>query len=71
MSATFWLENLKVKDYSGDRDVDKRIILKWIVDEVYGCGLDSSSSGYVPLTAYSMHGNGVWVPLVIGNFFPV
>jgi hypothetical protein len=27
VSATFWLENLKVKDYSGDRDVDKRIIL--------------------------------------------
>jgi hypothetical protein len=31
MRAKFWLENIKGRDHSEDRDVDERMILNWIL----------------------------------------
>jgi hypothetical protein len=31
MHATFWLENMKGRDYSEDLGIDGRIILNWIL----------------------------------------
>jgi hypothetical protein len=36
MHAKFWSGNLKGKDHSGDKGVDKRIILEWILKEKDG-----------------------------------
>jgi len=36
------LENLKVKDYTGDLDTDVKTILERILNRVGGGGLDSS-----------------------------
>jgi hypothetical protein len=38
----FWSENLKVRDNLGDLDVDKRIILKWILNRMCGCKVNSA-----------------------------
>jgi hypothetical protein len=40
------LDRLKGRDYSEDRGVDARIILKWILGKYdLGCGLDSYGLG--------------------------
>jgi hypothetical protein len=40
MSATFWLENLKLRDHSEDLNVDGKIILKWIFRKIELEGVD-------------------------------
>jgi hypothetical protein len=36
MHTIFWSENLKVRDYLEDLDVEKRIILEWILRKYGG-----------------------------------
>jgi hypothetical protein len=44
MHIKFWLGSLKGKDNSEDIGIDGRIILKWILNRVGGCGLNSTGS---------------------------
>jgi hypothetical protein len=44
LHTKFWSENLKERDHSEDKDVDRKIILEW-VNWVGRRGLDSSGSG--------------------------
>ena len=39
--AAFWLENLKVRD----RSVERKKLLKWILNKMAWCGLDAPGSG--------------------------
>ena len=42
----FWLGNLRERDHWGDKDVDGRIILRWIFRKWEGVvGLDGGGSG--------------------------
>jgi hypothetical protein len=43
--AGFWWGNLREGDHLEDLGVDRRIILKWILEEWKGEGLDRSCSG--------------------------
>jgi hypothetical protein len=36
MCKNYWLESLKGKNYSGDLDEGRRIILKWILGKYVG-----------------------------------
>jgi len=33
MRPTSWSENMKGRDYLGDLDLDRRIILEWIIEK--------------------------------------
>jgi hypothetical protein len=40
MHTVFWLENLKGRDHSEDLNVDRRIILEWIIGKLQWEGVD-------------------------------
>jgi hypothetical protein len=43
MHIKSWSKNLEGRDHLGDLGIDKRrIILRWILNRVLGCRLDSS-----------------------------
>jgi hypothetical protein len=54
MHTTFWLENLKGRDYLEDLGIDRKIILELIPGKEDGCGLNAS-------TATGSHMN-LWAP---------
>jgi hypothetical protein len=61
MRTEYWSEHLKESDHSEDLGVNGRIILERILGKERGkCGLDSSGSGYEPVTGsteYEKAGN--------------
>jgi hypothetical protein len=40
MHIGYWWESQKDRDHYGEQDVDGWIILKWIVDGMWRCGVD-------------------------------
>ena len=51
------LESFKEADCLEDLGVDWKIILKWILNKVGRCGLDSRGSGCSPVAGSSGHSN--------------
>jgi hypothetical protein len=51
------LNNLKKGDHLGDLYIGGRIILKFILNRVRGCGLDLTGSGYEPQADSCEHRN--------------
>jgi len=51
------LENLKGTDHLGDLGIVERIILKYILNRMCRCRLDSTGSGQAPVVGSSEHSN--------------
>jgi hypothetical protein len=43
MHTQFQSQNLKGNDYLGDQVIDGKIIIKWVLNSVWRCGLNSSA----------------------------
>ena len=54
---TYFLENLNERDNLQNLNVDVRIILKLIVEWLFGCMMNSSDSGHGPVIGCCEHGN--------------
>jgi hypothetical protein len=49
--------SLKERDHLGDLGIGWRIILKWILNRVRGCRLNSTGLGYSLMVGSCKHGN--------------
>jgi hypothetical protein len=53
----FWSENLKGRNRLGDLVIHNKVMLKWILHDTEGWGLDLTGSGLDPLVGICEYGN--------------
>jgi hypothetical protein len=70
MRAKSWSEQLQGTTHSGDRGMDGRTILQWILGNSVGrCRLDASGSGQGPVADCCEHDNEPSCSIKGGDFF--